>query len=731
MTASTPPRRFDVVLVANRGEIARRVLRTLKALGIRSVAVYSEADRDAVHVREADVAVCVGPAAPAQSYLRIDAVLEAARATGAQAIHPGYGFLSENAAFARACAAAGIVFIGPGVEALETMGDKIRAKQHVSAAGVPTVAGVAEPGLDDDALVAAAAGMDFPILIKPSAGGGGKGMHVVRTPGDLPEALATARRVAAAAFGDDTLLLEQLIESPRHIEVQVLADAHGAVVHLGERECSLQRRHQKVIEEAPSPLLDPATRERIGQAACRVARSVGYTGAGTVEFLVPAAQPETFFFMEMNTRLQVEHPVTELVTGVDLVAQQLRVAAGEPLALAQEDVVLTGHAVEARLYAEDPARGFLPTAGTVLALEEASGPGIRVDSSLAPGLRVGSDYDPMLAKVVAWGADRAQALDRLDLALAGTVVLGVGTNTEYLRALLADPGVRAGEMDTTLIERRLPELEFTAPDETHFAAAAAFLARHHPADPRPAGDLSPWSRPDGWRAAGRARPAVVLAHGLEVPRRTVADPAVRLSPLPGRPAAHLLEVHGTSRVVHVAAAPDGHSVWVGEDGFAVELAVLSRGARLERALAALERTAGPAAPELHSPMPGTVVAVPAATGDRVAEGQTVVVVEAMKMEHRLTAPTPGTVEVSVRAGEQVTLHQLLARVVPDVAPEETGDDSPGGHPGATLGATRGDDPGDHPDGTAADVPADPSGGAPGTRSRTDPRDHPTDQEQSA
>jgi acetyl-CoA/propionyl-CoA carboxylase biotin carboxyl carrier protein len=461
VTASTPPRRFDVVLVANRGEIARRVLRTLRALGIRSVAVYSEADRDAVHVREADTAVCVGPAAPAESYLRIDAVIGAARATGAQAIHPGYGFLSENAAFARACADAGIVFIGPGVEALETMGDKIRAKRHVSAAGVPTVPGVSEPGLDDDALAAAAAGMTYPILIKPSAGGGGKGMHVVAAPDELPEALATARRVAAAAFGDDTLLLEQLVESPRHIEVQVLADAHGAVVHLGERECSLQRRHQKVIEEAPSPLLDPATRERIGEAACRVARSVGYTGAGTVEFLVPAAQPGTFYFMEMNTRLQVEHPVTELVTGTDLVAQQIRVAAGEPLDLVQQDVVLTGHAVEARLYAEDPARGFLPTAGTVLALEEASGPGIRVDSALAPGLTVGSDYDPLLAKVVAWGADRAQALDRLDLALAGTVVLGVGTNTEYLRALLADPGVRAGVMDTTLIERRPPGLDRT------------------------------------------------------------------------------------------------------------------------------------------------------------------------------------------------------------------------------------------------------------------------------
>ncbi|MUN64217.1 ATP-grasp domain-containing protein [Kocuria sediminis] len=686
VTPSTPPRRFDVVLVANRGEIARRILRTLKALGIRSVAIYSEADRDAVHVREADVAVCVGPPAPAQSYLRIDAVVEAALATGAQAVHPGYGFLSENADLARACAAAGIAFVGPGAEALEIMGDKIRAKRHVAAAGVPTVAGVSDPGLDDDALVAAAAGMDYPLLIKPSAGGGGKGMHVVEAPERLPEALATARRVAAAAFGDDTLFLERLIESPRHIEVQVLADTHGTVVHLGERECSLQRRHQKVIEEAPSPLLDPATRERIGQAACQVARSVGYAGAGTVEFLVAADRPEEFFFMEMNTRLQVEHPVTELITGVDLVAHQLRVAAGEPLALAQEDVVLTGHAVEARVYAEDPARGFLPTAGTVLALEEPTGPGIRVDSSLAEGLTVGSDYDPMLAKVIAWGEDREQALDRLDSALADTVVLGVGTNTEYLRALLADPAVRAGELDTTLIERRLPELEFATPDETHFAAAAAFLHARAAAPgpmtgpgPAPGPGSGPWARAEGWRPTGRARPAVELAHGLEQPRRTVVDDGVRLVPLPGRAAAHLLEAGGTARVVHVAAGPG--SVWVGEDGFAVELHVLTREERLERALAALERTAGPAAPELHSPMPGTVVAVPAAAGERVAEGQTVVVVEAMKMEHRLTAPTAGTVELSVRAGERVTLHQLLARVVPD-APADIPVTAPGTDPAA-------------------------------------------------
>ncbi|WP_101851018.1 ATP-binding protein [Kocuria flava] len=678
--AGTGPRPFGVVLVANRGEVARRILRTLRALGIRSVAVHSEADRDAVHVREADLSVCLGPAAPAHSYLRVEAVVEAALATGADAVHPGYGFLAENPALARACAAAGIVLVGPGAEAMEIMGDKIRAKTRVAASGVPVIAGVAEPGLDDDALAAAAAALEFPLLVKPSAGGGGKGMHVARTPGELPEALAAARRVAAAAFGDDTLLLEQLVEAPRHIEVQVLADAHGAVIHLGERECSLQRRHQKIIEEAPSPLLDAAARARMGEAACRVARSVGYTGAGTVEFLVPAAAPEQFFFMEMNTRLQVEHPVTEAVTGVDLVEQQLRAAAGQPLTLAQEDVVLTGHAAEARVYAEDPASGFLPTAGTVLALEEAAGPGIRVDSALAEGLVVGPDYDPMLAKVIARGADRAQALDRLDAALASTVVLGVGTNTAYLRALLAEPAVRAGALDTTLVERRLPELALPVPDEEHWAAAAAFAAAHRPPDPRPAGDPGPWGRPDGWRPTGRARPAVHLAHGLGPPRRTAVDDGVRLSPLPGRPSAHLLEAHGRSRVVHLAATPGGDRVWVGAEGAAFVLSVLSREQLLERSLAALDRAARPAAPELHAPMPGTVVAVPVAPGERVAEGQTVVVVEAMKMEHRLTAPSAGTAEVSVRPGERVRLHQLLARVVPDDPPDPAA--APAGAPPA-------------------------------------------------
>ncbi|MFC8923742.1 biotin carboxylase N-terminal domain-containing protein [Cellulosimicrobium sp. NPDC057127] len=450
---------FSTVLVANRGEIACRVIATLRRLGVRSVAVHSDADAGARHVREADVAVRLGPAPAAQSYLDVEAVVAAAVASGAEAVHPGYGFLSENPALATACERAGIAFVGPGVEALEAMADKLAAKRIVAARGVPVVPGAGEPGMPDDALVTAADGVGYPLLVKPSAGGGGKGMVVVRSAAEVPGALASARRVAAASFGDDTLLLERLVERPRHVEVQVLADAHGNVVHLGERECSLQRRHQKVVEEAPSPLLSAAERARMGEAAREVARSVGYVGAGTVEFLVPDATPDEFFFIEMNTRLQVEHPVTEMVTGLDLVELQLRVAAGEPLPLVQDDVELRGHAVEARVYAESPARGFLPSTGTVLAYDDAGVPAgpdatpLRLDSGITSGSVVGGHYDPMLAKAVAWAPTREQALERLDGVLARTVVLGVETNVGFLRSLLADGDVRAGRLDTGLIDR--------------------------------------------------------------------------------------------------------------------------------------------------------------------------------------------------------------------------------------------------------------------------------------
>ncbi|WP_019699453.1 acetyl-CoA carboxylase biotin carboxylase subunit, partial [Mycobacterium avium] len=462
---------FETVLVANRGEIAVRVIRTLHRLGIRSVAVYSDPDATARHVLEADEAVRLGPAAARDSYLNIDKVVEAATRTGAQAIHPGYGFLSENADFAAACERAGVVFLGPPARAIQVMGDKITAKNAVAEFDVPVVPGVAKLGLGDDELVAAADEIGYPVLIKPSAGGGGKGMRLVEEPGRLREALVGARREAASSFGDDTLFLERFMLRPRHIEVQILADAHGNVVHLGERECSLQRRHQKVIEEAPSPLLDPETRARIGAAACNTARSVDYVGAGTVEFIVSADRPDEFFFMEMNTRLQVEHPVTEAVTGLDLVEWQLRVAAGEKLVFAQDDIELRGHAIEARVYAEDPARGFLPTGGRVLGVFEPSGDGVRVDSSLLPGTVVGSDYDPMLSKVIAHGADRDEALARLDRALSHTAILGVQTNVEFLRFLLADERVRAGDLDTALLDARLADFApLPAPDDVLAAA---------------------------------------------------------------------------------------------------------------------------------------------------------------------------------------------------------------------------------------------------------------------
>ncbi|SFN74920.1 acetyl/propionyl/methylcrotonyl-CoA carboxylase subunit alpha [Mycetocola miduiensis] len=675
--ADTSSPLFGTVLVANRGEIACRVLRTLRTLGIRSVAVYSDADRNAKHVTDADTAVRIGPAPAAQSYLDISAVIGAAVASGADAIHPGYGFLSENAAFARACADAGIVFIGPGVEALEVMGDKIRSKNHVASSGVPVIPGDSRPGLSNAELADAAATVGYPLLIKPSAGGGGKGMHAVSGPADLESALVTARRVAAAAFGDDTLFLERLVAHPRHIEVQLLADTHGSVIHLGERECSLQRRHQKVIEEAPSPLLDSGTRSRIGEAACRVAESVGYVGAGTVEFLVSADRPDEFFFMEMNTRLQVEHPVTEEVTGLDLVAEQIRIAAGEPLREAQRDVAMSGHAIEARVYAEDPERGFLPATGTVLELHEATGDGIRVDSSLRRGLVVGSDYDPMLAKVIAHGSDRNEALARLDRALADTTVLGVRTNIEYLRLLLADGDVRAGDLDTSLIDRRLPELTFRRPAEDLFAAAALLLHAEREA----ASTRSPWSRPSGWRLGDPRPSSYVFA---------VGDDTTTVSVLGGEPMASVGigdgdETPATLRLIDgmnyaltwgagtrmLRLAHAGTSVWVADNGFSVELPILTREQRLAARLALLSRKDTPSSPEVRSPMPGTVISVEAATGESVDAGDTLVVVEAMKMEHKLVASVSGQVTVHVTPGDLVKLDQLVATLIPPAQPENS------------------------------------------------------------
>ncbi|MFD0436365.1 acetyl/propionyl/methylcrotonyl-CoA carboxylase subunit alpha [Streptomyces chartreusis] len=636
---------FETVLVANRGEIAVRVIRTLRSMGVRSVAVYSDADADARHVREADTAVRIGPAPAAESYLSVERLLEAAARTGAQAVHPGYGFLAENADFARACADAGLVFIGPSADAISLMGDKIRAKETVKAAGVPVVPGSSGSGLTDAELADAAREIGMPVLLKPSAGGGGKGMRLVRDEARLADEIAAARREARASFGDDTLLVERWVDRPRHIEIQVLADGHGNVVHLGERECSLQRRHQKIIEEAPSVLLDEATRAGMGEAAVQAARSCGYRGAGTVEFIVPGGDPSSYYFMEMNTRLQVEHPVTELITGLDLVEWQLRVAAGERLAFGQDDVTLTGHAIEARICAEDPARGFLPSGGTVLRLREPQGDGVRTDSGLSEGTEVGSLYDPMLSKVIAYGPDRATALRKLRAALAETVTLGVQTNAGFLRRLLAHPAVVSGELDTGLVERVVDDLVATdVPDEVYEAAAAVRLDAL-----RPAGDgwTDPFSVPSGWRLGGTARPVSFHLRAQDpveyAPRGSAAvtDDGVSVT------------LDGVRHTFHRAAD------WLGRDGDAWHVR------DHDPVAASLTGAAHAGADSLTAPMPGTVTVVKVAVGDEVTAGQSLLVVEAMKMEHVISAPHAGTVaELDVTPGATVAMDQVLAVITP-------------------------------------------------------------------
>ena len=643
---------INSVLIANRGEIAVRILRTLRELGITAIAVHTAEESASPHVTAADAAVQIS------SYLDGEEIVAAALRCGAQAIHPGYGFLSERASFARRCTEGGLVFIGPSAEAIETMGDKISARAAVTARGVATVPGLSEPGLDDAALLAGAAQVGFPLLVKPAAGGGGKGMHRVETPAELPAALATARREAAGAFGDDSLFLERFVTAPRHIEVQILADSHGHVVHLGERECSLQRRHQKVIEEAPSPLLTPTQRERMGQAAIATARAVDYVGAGTVEFLVAADAPDEPFFLEMNTRLQVEHPVTEAVTGIDLVAEQLRVASGQPLSLTQDQLRITGHAIEARLYAEDPDAGFLPTGGTVLDL--ALPAGVRVDHALRPGLDISSAFDPMLAKVIVHAPTRDAALSAMDRALAATHVLGVGTNTAFLRSLLALPEVVAGELDTGLIERRLDVLARPSVSAVELAVAA-LVHWDQVATSRP-GDL--WHAPSGWRLGGQAPFVVRFAVGGDSPTAVA---------LRGRPEAATAQVGDRTLTLSLhpeAVTVDGErrplvrrcteqAVWIG----------LPEGDR-EVPFHLPSRRAGTAAaaPTLESPMPGTVTAVRVVDGDRVAAGDPVLVIEAMKMEHLLQAPGAGTIRLQVEVGQRVRRGEEVAQVIPDEPP---------------------------------------------------------------
>jgi acetyl-CoA/propionyl-CoA carboxylase biotin carboxyl carrier protein len=634
---------FAKVIIANRGEIAVRIMGTLRGLGIASVAVFTDVDRDALHVAAADEAVALGPA---NAYLDVDRIVAAALSSGADALHPGYGFLSENERLARACEAAGVVFVGPPAGAMAAMGDKIRAKQTVAAAGVPVVPGRNEAGLSDEQLAEAALEIGLPVLIKPSAGGGGKGMRRVDEPAALADSLAAARREARSAFGDDTLLVERFVTRPRHIEVQIFADAHGRAASLGERECSLQRRHQKIVEEAPSVLLDAATRAEMGASAVAAARACGYVGAGTVEFIVSSDRPDEYFFMEMNTRLQVEHPVTEAVLGLDLVEWQLRVAAGEPIPWDGLGPPVRGHAVEARVYAEDPQRGFLPATGTVLRLEQPDDrPHIRVDSALRPGTVVGTDYDPMLAKVVAWGVDRATALSRLHEALAATEVLGVTTNVGFLARLVDHPEVRAGRLDTELVGRLAGQLAGEAAPQGVVDAAARLelLARASAG-----GVVDPWTVVDGWRLAG---PAPVHS------RWHVGGETVEAEITPGgddRLVGDDLVVGGTHGPVRYSWVIDGDVTWLGRGGDAWML-------RPERET--IDRTGvgvGGSGP-LTSPMPGTVLAVHVAVGETVSTGQPLMVVEAMKMEHVIAASADGEVaELLVKAGDRVALDQPLA-----------------------------------------------------------------------
>ncbi|MGO1440889.1 MAG: acetyl/propionyl/methylcrotonyl-CoA carboxylase subunit alpha [Brevibacterium yomogidense] len=666
---------FTRILIANRGEIALRVIRSCRRMGIETVAVYSDADAEAAHTKAADLAFRLGPAPAAQSYLDIERVVAAVKATGAQAVHPGYGFLSENAAFARRLEEEGIVFLGPTAASIDIMGDKISAKQAVAARGVPLVPGVAEPGLTDEQLIARADEVGFPVLVKPSAGGGGKGMREVHDPADLAEALASARREAASSFGDDTLFLERLVLTPRHIEVQVLADEHGNVIHLGERECSLQRRHQKVIEEAPSALLDETTRARIGQAAVDTAKSVDYRGAGTVEFIVSADDPDEFFFMEMNTRLQVEHPVTEQVTGVDLVEWQLRIGAGEQLALAQDDITLTGHSIEARIYAEDPARGFLPTGGTALDVSFPTGEGIRVDAGLEPGQRIVSDYDPMIAKLIVTARDRQEAVALMRTALAGSAVPGIVTNIGFLQTLMEMPEVVAGDLHTGLIDAMTEDdlAEAVDPAALQLAAAHVTTAEARRAtDSHIAGEpVGMWADGSGWRSAAAARTIVPLVHRGErhdvefdhPTVRTLGPAAVRSGAATGSGvgasgagAALRLTLDGEQVTGRVWASADGRTLWVRTNGGL---------AQLTRPQADTAIGAAAAGAEVLAPMPGSVTGIRAEDGETVVTGQPVVVVEAMKMEHVLTAPADGVVQLSTVAGAQVALDEVLAVIVPE------------------------------------------------------------------
>lgn len=677
---------FSKVLIANRGEIACRVAATCRRLGIRTVAVYSDADAHAAHVAACDEAVCIGPAPTAQSYLVAERILQAARATGAQAVHPGYGFLSENAEFAEACAAAGLVFIGPPPAAMRSMGLKAESKGLMQKAGVPLVPGYHGADQDADRLHAEADAIGYPVLIKASAGGGGKGMREVLASEEFDAALASCRREAQASFGNDAVLIEKLVSHPRHIEIQVFADRYGHTISLFERDCSMQRRHQKVIEEAPAPGLPEKMRRDMGMAAVAAARAVSYVGAGTVEFIVECnadAVPQKFYFMEMNTRLQVEHPVTEMVTGQDLVEWQLRVAAGETLPLGQPEVQGSGHAVEVRLYAENPQAGFLPAIGTLqrlalpahVAFEVGAAAGepapLRIDSGVREGDAITPHYDPMIAKIIAWGENRDHALARMRQALGQIRAAGVQTNVAFLQRLIADPDFASGAVDTGLIARRLDHLLATPAIALHMACAAVVAATLHRAQSHRGDD--PWSAADGYTNGAAQQRELRMESPWGELACTVLYPAgaqpLRLR-APGMAAAQPLHVHavesGPQEIALDLTLGDqrwrGHVVRTAP----LELMVFGGGEQVtlrlhDAAAEAADHHAGGG--RLTAPMPGKVLAVQVKAGDAVKAGQTLLVLEAMKMEHAILAPGDGTVaEVLYADGDLVAEGAELLRL---------------------------------------------------------------------
>jgi geranyl-CoA carboxylase alpha subunit len=619
---------FAKVLVANRGEIAWRVMRTAKALGYRTVAVYSDADRDAPHVAFADEAVRIGPSPVGESYLSIDRILEAAHKSGADAVHPGYGFLSENEAFATACEKAGLVFIGPPPAAIAAMGNKAAAKRRMIDAGVPCVPGYQGADQSDANLEKEARKIGLPVMVKAAAGGGGRGMRLVEREADLLEAIRTTRTEAESAFGSGELILEKAVVDARHVEIQVFADAHGNVIYLGERDCSVQRRHQKVIEEAPSPAVTADLRRRMGAAAVAAARTIGYRGAGTVEFLLGA--DGAFYFLEMNTRLQVEHPVTEAITGQDLVAWQLKVAMGEKLPLTQEQVTFSGHAIEVRLYAEDAYAGFLPQTGCIDVWRPATGPGIRIDHGMKDGLAISPFYDPMIAKVIAHGATREEARARLVRALRETVVLGPTTNRHFLIRLLDHPEFAEGKATTAFLGKH----EFPAPaiGDAHWQLAADLL----------------------WRQSAARYPATLRGWRNSNPEPTPIRLAVGNSE-------RLLHVTGANGIdEHVPFHIDGDDVIVDLDALTVRFT--------DRTYAPPAAAAAGSDGKLRAPMDGRIVAIKVAAGDVVAKGQTLIVLEAMKIQHQLKAALDAKVEsVAVKEGQQVSNRAILVTMADTAA----------------------------------------------------------------